>query len=721
MRRGIAVLVTGVLGGVGAIGASQTVSADSASGTFVYTGEAQDTATIFDTGLLYIDGCSQGDLAFEPNDPTLCFPDDFPGTAWFWITAGVRYKVVSAQTANFGLEAPDSFRQDTNAPFATTLDAVDASGKEIRIEATPYIRAAIAYDTPLANCPKNTITSVAQLLAASTSGSCLNAVGDTGEVDIASFDLLNADTTFPYAGQRVINETHSSPELDIGALVGLPGGLLGVRLDAIVTATLTVPPGGGYHAQRVIATSGGGDLVSGSVAWPSNGPVDDLVHVPCAAPVGDNLVYKLTENKWTGHGDVDVQPELVVTNPFSDIHIALGGPVNLFDVDMELTAAPDFTTVLGEIGADTKPPVIASVSAPAGNEGAPITFSADATDNCGTPSLRWDFSDGGVAFGPSPQHVFADNGVKSGQVTATDAAGNTAVKTFSVSVGNVDPVVAAGPDDGAAWGRTVAFNGAATDPGSADQSTLVYSWDFGDGTPSANGGPSTTHAYAAPGNYTATLTVCDKNGGCSEDDRLITVRKRSVSVGQLGAANGTYDTAGTLSASLIDEFGTPVGNRSIVFDVGGQAAGSAATNGSGIATRAFTPLLGEGSHLSTATFSADALYFDAAASEDFDVSVKATSLTYTGATTGGPNKTVTLSAKLVDATGKPLAGRSIGFQLGAQATSATTSASGVATVQLKLTQKNGTYPLTAGFVPAGADLDHYSGSGVSVTFKLQAK
>ena len=63
------------------------------------------------------------------------------------------------------------------------------------------------------------------------------------------------------------------------------------------------------------------------------------------------------------------------------------------------------------------------------------------------------------------------------------------------------------------------FNGQATDPGSNDQAHAAVHLEFGDGTPSATGGPSVAHAYATPGDYTATLKVCDKDGGCDTDIR----------------------------------------------------------------------------------------------------------------------------------------------------------------------------------------------------------
>ena len=56
------------------------------------------------------------------------------------------------------------------------------------------------------------------------------------------------------------------------------------------------------------------------------------------------------------------------------------------------------------------------------------------------------------------------------------------------------------------------FNASASnDP---DGSIASYDWAFGDGQTMANGGPSPTHVYSAPGTYQATLTLTD-NEGCS--------------------------------------------------------------------------------------------------------------------------------------------------------------------------------------------------------------
>jgi PKD domain len=274
-------------------------------------------------------------------------------------------------------------------------------------------------------------------------------------------------------------------------------------------------------------------------------------------------------------------------------------------------------------------------------------------------------------------------------------------------------------------GRLVAFNGSATAPGSDDQATLTYSWDFGDGTPptapSASGGSGVFHSYTTPGMYIATLAVTNEDGQSASASRTVTIVTRTVTVGYLGDTAGTYDTQGALSASLVDQYGSTVNGRLITFTVGGPA-GSAVTNSSGIGSTAFTPLLDAGSYTTTATFAGDPLYVGNSGSGNITIARKASMTTYTGALSGGPNKTVTLSATLVDATGKALSGRTIVFQLGSQpAVTALTNASGVATTSIKLIQKNGKYPLTATWTPAGADANHYLGSVASTTFSLQAK
>ncbi len=470
-------------------------------------------------------------------------------------------------------------------------------------------------------------------------------------------------------------------------------------------------------------------------------PGTQTVDIPCTTGAGDTLALRDTDYAFSAHVNSTNGPAIAIgawiPNPFFPIGPpAFESPTVSFDVgpqhaesfDHDLTNATAVVTPLGQIAANNVPPSANANGPYTGVEGSAIAFSAaGSTSICGFDNLafRWDFSDGGVAFGPTPSHTFTDNGVYSGQLTATDPTGLSNVKAFTVTVSNADPIANAGPDTTADWGRNVTFGGSATDPGAADQSTLQYSWDFGDGTPptapSGSGGSGVVHAYATPGTYTATLTVTDKDGGSDTDTRTVVVTKRNTTTGYLGASAATFDTPTTLSASLIDEYGVSLSGKSIAFTVDGASVGSATTNSSGIASISYTPSLAAGTYATGASFAGDALYNASADAGSLTIGRKATVVTYTGALNGGPNKTVGLSAILADASGTRLAGRTITFVLGTQTVSAVTDATGVAKVDLTLNQKNGIYPLTATFAPTGADAGHYLGNADAESFKLQKK
>jgi PKD repeat protein len=506
---------------------------------------------------------------------------------------------------------------------------------------------------------------------------------------------------------------------------------VGVALTASVSSD-------GIVSLRTIDVTGGGGSQDASLSWGGASPslVTDAAHMSCTQPAGNEVTYA-----FTGVAADSPTQTLATRTGLSAKVVAsptIGPDVTIFDlgefghVDSPAAdisfglAGPDASVILGTLQKNNVPPIAdaggGTTHTYSGNQGTPIAFDGGGSSSvCGFPTLRWDFSDGGVAFGKNPEHTFQGSGTYSGLLTATDATGLTSTTTFSIVVANLAPVVSAGPDTTAAWGRSVAFNGSAVDPGADDQSTLTYSWSFGDGSPSATGGPSVSHAYATPTSYVATLTVCDLHNACASDTRTVDVRKRTVTIGSLGDTAGTYDTAGSRRASVVDEYGVVVSGRAIDLTVDGVAAGSSVTNASGVAQVAWTPLLGAGTYATGASFAGDSMYESATGSNSVVIARKASTVTYTGSTTGGPNKTITLSAILKDATGKALAGRQLAFVLGSQQVQATTDSSGIASVALKLNQKNGTYQLTATWTPSGADADHYVGSAASATFKLQAK
>jgi PKD domain len=510
---------------------------------------------------------------------------------------------------------------------------------------------------------------------------------------------------------------------------------LTLKVGASLTAAVSTD---GVQSSADLSIEGGGPTDSKTITWAGSSPstTHDLRALSCQAPAGSDVSYRFT-------GGSTVQAHQDIASTFKLIGSVVVDPVALptkdavdytftevpqaaLPLDVGLSGGNSTTLSLGTLAKNNVPPLAdaggGATHAYSGNQGSPITFDgSSSTSACGFPTLRWDFSDGGVAYGKSPQHTFSGSGVYSGLLTATDATGLTSTTTFSVDVQNVAPAVWAGPDTTEAWGRPVSFNGAAIDPGSDDQSTLSYVWAFGDGTPSSSDGPSVQHTYARPGEYVATFGACDRHGLCSQDQRLIVIRKRDVSLGSLGDTAATFGTPSLRHAALVDEFGSSVNGRMISFSVGGTTVGTSTTNSFGQASLTWTPQVDAGTYSADASFAGDAYYTAATGGGSVDVVRKATVLAYTGATSGAPNKAVTLSAVLRDATGTALGGRTVTFVVGSQTVSAATNASGVATASLKLTQKNGTYALSATWVPAGTDAARYTGSAASASFKLQAR
>ena len=497
----------------------------------------------------------------------------------------------------------------------------------------------------------------------------------------------------------------------------------GITVSVPLRTTLSITPDG---ITTVRAVTIGDTTETQTLTWhgPSPSTIADPVSVPCTAVPGNNLVYDLTSTTSTPSVDATTKVNLrvdatvVFTTNLVDATILTVGP----DSSQMTLTAPSAPVDFGPVQANNIPPTIVSPTSYTGTEGTAVPLDASGTTSVcpGQLTYVWNLSDGGTEYGPAPQHVFADNGTHSGLLTVTDAQGNAARQSFSVVIANAAPTSNAGPDPSAFWGRDVAFAGSAVDPSPVDQGTLAYTWDFGDGTPRmTSGGATATHAYATPGSYTASLVACDKDGACSVGStRTVTVVKRSVSLAYLGDSGTAYDTAFAVKASLVDQFGQAVNAAPIQFAIGAESVGTVATNSSGIARGTATSTLAAAGYTAHATYAGSALYEPAASDAAFTIGTKATTVTYTGATTAGRNKVTVLSAEVKDATGKAVSGVTVRFVVGSQSATAVTDANGVANTSLKLTQKNGSYTVSATF--AGTP-NRYSGSSTTATFKLQAK
>jgi PKD domain len=113
------------------------------------------------------------------------------------------------------------------------------------------------------------------------------------------------------------------------------------------------------------------------------------------------------------------------------------------------TAQPD----AGALEYRRQAPTIDAIAIPtAGTAGTPVAFDTSVSDADGDQvQVRWDFGDGANAAGPASSHTYAAPGSFQGTLTATDEAGLTARRTFTV---NVTPGARTGNTPGAPTGNT---------------------------------------------------------------------------------------------------------------------------------------------------------------------------------------------------------------------------------------------------------------------------
>lgn len=534
----------------------------------------------------------------------------------------------------------------------------------------------VAVDTELFGTLSMSVTT-----GITTSGSCALKAGGSAYAchlessDVGVFDPTNFAVGFPYLTLKMISDVTVTP-------------------DALETL-------------RTAQTSS--QLVGSNALSLGEDPVTDPLLVGCDIAAGGDLGYALGAFSATPGlhivSKVGVEAGFIAPNP---ITVTPGFRVAVYTDTIDV-ATSDLTiamsgaggsVALGEIAPNNIAPTLGAVSAPDGVEGTPIQFSTSATGPCSDgATYSWDFGDGSSpGHTATPKHTYADNGDYTGQVVVTDSTGLTDTKDFTVHVSNVDPnvTVVPGAPVTVPWGKPLTLKAQAVDPGAADQSTLTYDWAFDDGDSIDNGGPSATHSWATVGDRSPTVNVCDKDGGCTLRTFTVGVRSHATTLSYTGPQAADFSSSSTLTADLVDEFGAAVNNAPVVFSVDGSPVGTAMTNAAGHASLNYVVTRTAGSHTVSASYAGSALFDTAATgSQPFAVSSMASDITYTGGLKGAPNKATAVSAKVVDALGRPLAGYVVTFVIGSQSKTAVTDASGVAATSITLNQKPGFYPLTA--------------------------
>lgn len=131
---------------------------------------------------------------------------------------------------------------------------------------------------------------------------------------------------------------------------------------------------------------------------------------------------------------------------------------------------------------------------------------------------------------------------------------------------NVLPVPRAGGPYAAFVNAPVAFSSAgSTDP---DGTIVGWAWAFGDGASSTAASPS--HAYAAAGNYTASLTVTDDRGGKTSATVAVSVKADVVTITSAEYVKSTKTLSGVATSNAADAALGVTGQGAMTYDATGK-------------------------------------------------------------------------------------------------------------------------------------------------------
>jgi hypothetical protein len=531
--------------------------------------------------------------------------------------------------------------------------------------------------------------------------------------------------------------TATDPDVPANALMyAMLGAPAGATLDPVTgqfSWTPTEEQDGFFTFQLTVRDNGTPSL---SDSWFVIGFVNEADAAPVLAPIGPRTVEELSKLIFTASAtDADRADGVADVLTYSLVGAPAGAGIDpatgifswtpteeqdgsfTFTVRVTDGTLSDHEQVTITVKEINTAPVLTLAAAPAlVNEGVAFTLQATATD-ADVPANPLTFS---LASAPAEATIDETSGLISW--TPTEAQGNNTGYSFTVKVSdgaladeqtfsvlvkevNAAPVLARIGSREVDEGAALAFQAAAADadlPANALTYTLVEA--PAGATLTAGGAFSWTPTEAqGPGAFTFRVKVTDNGTPALSDEEEITVTVKEVNAapvlaGVPAAREGAWGNATGFQATATD---ADVPANALTFSLEGAPAGAAIHPVTGAFS--WTPTAGQ---IGSYTFGVKVTDDGTPSRSDeqtvtITVSKRATALAYNGAVTGQYSDQAGLSAVLTDVAGglpgTPLPGKAMTFVLGTQSAGATTRATGVAAVPLKLDQPAVTVRVASNF------------------------
>ena len=271
--------------------------------------------------------------------------------------------------------------------------------------------------------------------------------------------------------------------------------------------------------------------------------IEETEVLPTIARTGDDVEIDQGESVTfdgtasTGNGDI-VAYEWTFEYDGSTVTLEGAEPSFTFDLPGEYNVTLNVTDALGHTGETTfmvtVGEMVPTIALPGDDlmVGKDDEVSFDGTASTGNGDIvayRWTFGYDGATVtleGAMPSFKFEIPGTYTVTLNVTDSKDRTGESTFTVTVREVLPTVAAtGGDMEAKVGRQVAFDGT-TSTGNGE--IVQYNWTFlHDGQTVTLNGAMPVYTFEKPGEYVVTLTVTDSHGRTDDDTFTVKVAKEA--------------------------------------------------------------------------------------------------------------------------------------------------------------------------------------------------